>query len=151
MSDSRLQQLKRAHEKDPTNTSAEIEYLTAILRVDSDRKAFFKEWGVRADDRLAFLSKDVGKPPAEFIAQYPHSWGKGATAEEAKKQARKHGGRGSCWVIFKIPEWGFDSWVDGLGRAHWKWTKGYINHEWSRLAPRAQVVKYGRQWKGRKE
>jgi len=50
-----------------------------MLRFDSARKEFFKEWGVRAEDRLAFLSKDVAKPPAEFFAQYPYAWGKGST------------------------------------------------------------------------
>ena len=69
--------------------------------------------------------------PTWFVAVYAHSWGRGRTADEAKKQARKAGGRGDEWYVKQLPDGAKDPYVDDLGGIVWGWEdaepEGYVH------------------------
>ena len=59
-----------------------------------------------------------------FVAVYEHSWGRGRSPEEAKKNARKAGGRGDEWYIKQLPAGAKDPYVDDFGGINWAWAAG---------------------------
>ena len=59
-----------------------------------------------------------------FVAVYMHSWGRGRSPEEAKKNARKAGGRGDEWYIKQLPKGAVDPYVDDFGGINWAWEDG---------------------------
>jgi hypothetical protein len=59
-----------------------------------------------------------------YVTLYKHSWGRGETPEDSKRQARKAGGSGNHWFTARLPEGIDPPWVDGLGGINWKWTDG---------------------------
>lgn len=64
----------------------------------------------------------VTEPPPctdRFVCLFRHSWGRGATAEDAIQQARRNGGKGKDYIVFSIPEGGTNLAVDPLGRIWW--------------------------------
>jgi hypothetical protein len=75
--------------------------------------------------------------PRWFITIYPYTWGRGNTPEEAKRTARRHGGRGSAWYTLAIPEGATNPSVNGMGFILWDGPA-----HWGGLLP---VVACGRQ------
>ncbi len=70
-----------------------------------------------------------GRPidPRRVIAMVPGYWGKGATLDEAKDNARKAGARGRLngqWLVKQLPEGAVDVYVDEMGNINWFWLKG---------------------------
>jgi hypothetical protein len=59
-----------------------------------------------------------------YITIYEHSWGRGRSPEESKKQARKAGGHGTVWYTKVLPEGAKDPYVDDFGGINWGWEDG---------------------------
>lgn len=64
------------------------------------------------------------QPDNWYVAVYAHSWGRGATPEEAKKNARKAGGQGDEWYIKKLPPGAVNPYVNDWGGIEWTWAEG---------------------------
>ena len=60
-----------------------------------------------------------------YVTLYRHSWGRGHTPEEAKKNARKAGGTGTAWLTVQLPERAQDPYVDDFGSVGWTWPGGW--------------------------
>lgn len=63
----------------------------------------------------------VEPPPCtdRFVCLFRYSWGRGATAEEAIKVARRNGGKGKDYGVYCVPEGGTNVVVDPMGRVWW--------------------------------
>jgi hypothetical protein len=66
-----------------------------------------------------------------FICIYPNYWGRGETPEEAKKAARKAGGRGTEWFIKELPEDAQEPYVDDFGGICWGWPKDWSEDQYA--------------------
>lgn len=60
-----------------------------------------------------------------YICMTPEHWGRGDTVEAAKNTTRKHGGRLTQYVVYKLPDEAIDPFVDDLGQIHWTWPEDY--------------------------
>ena len=86
--------------------------------------------------------------PAWFVCKYQNHWARGRTPEEARKLARKMGGRGELWAIFKLPEGAHLPFVNGIGQILWEWAEGTTEEQ--KKNNRCPVVKHGRKFKAPK-
>jgi hypothetical protein len=55
-----------------------------------------------------------------FVAIGGHGWGKGLSAAEAKREARRHCQRGTKLDVYKLPAGAHSVYVDELGGIRWK-------------------------------
>lgn len=76
-----------------------------------------------------------------FICMYPNHWGIGETATEARKNARKLGGRGNVWIVKEFPVPVEDVEVNGFGDVKWRWPDGSAPDAWRGYLP---VVEKGK-------
>jgi hypothetical protein len=60
-----------------------------------------------------------------YIAVFDHTWGRGRTREEAVKQARKAGARGSVYYVKRMPPGAVNPYVDDFGGINWKWAEDH--------------------------
>ena len=75
-----------------------------------------------------------------YVCFYPNKWGRGTTVEEAKKAARKAGGRGTEWYIKLLPEDVTEVYVDGMGGICWSWPKDWSEAQYEEARKRRAVI-----------
>lgn len=90
------------------------------------------------------MSEETKTQLAWFVCKYQNHWGRGRTADEARKAARKVGGRGELWAVFKLPAGAHNPFVDGIGQIMWDWSS---DMEDDKKTNRVEVVKHGRKFK----
>lgn len=78
-----------------------------------------------------------------YVCMYEHSWGRGTTIDEAKRNARAAGGKGNKWIIRRLPEGVVEPYVNGLGTICWVWADSHVPED-PADAPTSVVVACGR-------
>jgi hypothetical protein len=59
-----------------------------------------------------------------YVAIGGHGWGKGLSAAEAKREARRHCQRGTKLNVYKLPAGAHSVRVSGMGDVRWKFQDG---------------------------
>lgn len=62
-----------------------------------------------------------------YVAIGGHGWGKGLSAAEAKRSARRYCKRGTRLDVYRLPEGAHSARVDGLGGLRWTFQPGADN------------------------
>lgn len=50
-------------------------------------------------------------------------FGKGATVDEAKQNAKNHGGKLNRFIVYRMPDGATNVQVDDLGQVRWRWDR----------------------------
>lgn len=59
-----------------------------------------------------------------YVAIGGHGWGKGLSADEAKRQARRHAQRGTRLTVYRLPRGAHSAHVNGMGDLRWQFQDG---------------------------
>jgi len=82
-----------------------------------------QEGDLEAAQKLWISRLRAGQIPLHYLTIYLHNqvWGRGLSVEESRKVARRHGGRGTTWITFRIPLGAMNPRLDDFGRMHWEY------------------------------
>lgn len=82
-----------------------------------------QEGDLEAAQKLWISRLRTGQIPLHYLTIYLHNqvWGRGLSPEESRKVARRHGGRGTTWITFRIPLGATNPRLDDFGRMHWEY------------------------------
>ncbi len=64
-----------------------------------------------------------------YVAIYPHYWGRGLSVAAALKEARRQGGSGPHYVVYRMPYGAVDPVVNEMGRMFWTWAEDTTEDE----------------------
>lgn len=77
-----------------------------------------------------YVATPVSELPREYIAVFPNYYGRGESSDEAIAAAKKAGGRGPNYVVYRVPAGGLAPFVNQVGSGiMWTWHPGVPKDE----------------------